>query len=181
MDNYNGPDSSNDRDDVYGTIENDNANPNEPQGQNGSYNEPPYGQNNTYDQPDPRYQGQGSYQNNNNYNPYSGPGMQNPQNHYQQGPPAANGKAIASLVLGIISIISCACYPLGIVLSIIGIVLAILSRDSNKKMSGIAKAGLITSIIGLLFCVMILVTWQTGGASDLFWNTFYDELENYNF
>lgn len=83
------------------------------------------------------------------------PYYQNPQDPYQpQGP---NGLAIASLVLGIISIPTICCYGLGILLGIIGIVLGIVSRKSGTKMSGMAIAGIILSAIGILFGILFWI------------------------
>ena len=63
-----------------------------------------------------------------------------------------NGFAIASLVLGIISI------PFGVLIipSILGIVFAVISKKGNL-MCGIAKAGLVCSVIGLALAVLILL------------------------
>lgn len=79
------------------------------------------------------------------------------QQHYQQ-PPVTNGKAIASLVLGILSIIS---LWIGLILGIIGIILAskALKEIANYHQGGrgLAIAGLTTSIIGTSFYGLILL------------------------
>lgn len=65
-------------------------------------------------------------------------------------PPQKNkNMAIASMVVGIFALISCCCSPLGLTLSIIGIVLVILSKK-GAPFSGFAVAGLVLSIIALL-------------------------------
>jgi len=62
--------------------------------------------------------------------------------------------AVASLVLGIISVI-CAILPgffyIGTVVSIIGIILGVIAKKQNSENSGMASAGLTLSIIGLVF------------------------------
>lgn len=63
----------------------------------------------------------------------------------------SDGKAIASLVLGIISIVTIFTGTfaiVGIVLSIVGLILGINSRKENP--SGMATAGIVLSIISLV-------------------------------
>ena len=74
----------------------------------------------------------------------------------------AKGQAAASLCLGIAAVFfTCCCfclYYLAIVLSIISIVMAFLSRrDNGGRMSGMAIAGLILAIIGILCFLCCLV------------------------
>ncbi len=73
-----------------------------------------------------------------------------------QAPNPNNGLAIASLVLGILSIILCCCISvLGIITGIPAIILAVLSKKSNGgKMSGLAIAGLICGIFGLVLSIV---------------------------
>lgn len=62
--------------------------------------------------------------------------------------------AVASLVLGIISLVIGAFLAgfqwIGIVLAIVGIVLG--AKNNNPEKAGLAKAGLVCSIIGLILC-----------------------------
>lgn len=69
-----------------------------------------------------------------------------------------NGKAIASMVLGIVSLILILFggSVIGIILAIVGVVLG----NSVKKVdptNGYAKAGRILSWIGLIVCIVITV------------------------
>jgi uncharacterized protein DUF4190 len=70
-----------------------------------------------------------------------------------------SGKAIAALVLGILSLIA----PLGIVLGIIAIVLGVLARkeiqgSASLDGDGMALAGIITGALGsVLFIVLVIV------------------------
>lgn len=80
--------------------------------------------------------------------------------------------ALASLVMGIIGIVtSCCCYG-GLIFGSLGILFALLSKTEDR-FEGYAKAGLITSIIGgvlavLLGIVLIIFAiageFETGGA-----------------
>ncbi len=65
----------------------------------------------------------------------------------QQGNSSANGLAIASLVLGIVSVVFSFIYVwIGLIAGVVGIVLAVKGRPSEKK--SFATAGLVLSIIG---------------------------------
>lgn len=72
--------------------------------------------------------------------------------------------AVASLVLGIISICT-GCIGVGIVLGIIGIVMAkkanraLAANPDDFKGNGVAKGGLITSIIGLVLSIVGIIYW----------------------
>lgn len=70
----------------------------------------------------------------------------------------SNGKAIASLVLGIVSLV-CIFFGygalLGIVLGIIGIVLGVSAK--KEQPSGMATAGLVLSIISVALCALAFI------------------------
>ena len=102
---------------------------------------------------------------------YSQPNGQPPfTQSFDMMPPnqAKNGKgfAIASLCLGIASVVFCCCccclYYVAIITSILAIVFACLSKSANGgKLSGMAIAGLILGIIGILlflFCLFMEVS-----------------------
>ena len=82
-----------------------------------------------------------------------------------------NGKAIAALVLGIASIVL-ACYGIGLLPGIPAIILGRMSgreiEEGNGTGDGLAKAGLITGIIGvvlsvfgLLYLILVIVAGVT--------------------
>lgn len=78
-------------------------------------------------------------------------------------PLPTSGKAIASMVLGICSIVLCMCYGLpGIIAGGVGLLMFYLARPDirdgrvNSASSGMATAGLVTSIIGVALGVIYL-------------------------
>ena len=63
-----------------------------------------------------------------------------------------NGMAIGALICGIGGILLCCCCGIGAIVGIVGVVLAICSKKYNGgKMSGMAIAGLVCSIIAIVF------------------------------
>lgn len=80
-----------------------------------------------------------------------------------------SGLEIGALVCGIISILSCACCGLGLVLGIVALVLAIMSKKKNAegKFSGMALAGLICGIVGILCGGTYLLLYGVGFAAGL--------------
>ena len=97
------------------------------------------------------------------YNPYTGQPLPD-QNQVSPDQMAAQDRkatnfATASLVLGICSIVlsfcSCFCCPfLALLTGILAIIFNRMSNPSNGQKTGVAKAGLITGIIGLVLCVL---------------------------
>ena len=78
----------------------------------------------------------------------------------------ANGLQIASLVLGIISILLCCCYGApSVIMGIIGLVCGIKGNKENKN--GVGTAGIVCSIIGLIFGVISLIYYFIVGAAIL--------------
>lgn len=107
---------------------------------------------NTANQQQPNFSGQ-SYQQSTagqspyTYNdPYSTPNTPLTNN---------NGMGIASLILGICSIAICCCYGVGAIPAIIGLILGILQNKKNAN--GIATAGIVLGIIGILLNVVWLI------------------------
>lgn len=79
-------------------------------------------------------------------------------------PQKKNGYAIASLVLGIVSLLCCCCccasvfglIPMGIC-AVLAIVFAFLSKKDGGKMQAIAIAGLVLGIVSILVLLLFLV------------------------
>lgn len=96
-------------------------------------------------------------QNGSNYQDYTNVQYQAPYDYNSGRSDRANGMQIASLVLGIFGIVTCCCWGLpGIVLGVIGLILAIVgNKKSNSK--GIGIAGLVCSIIAIVFGTLALI------------------------
>ena len=84
------------------------------------------------------------------------PGWQYNNGMGQQRKKNNNTMAMASLVLGILSVLLCCCGGFGIILGAIGIVLAILSRG-REPMETSAKVGIGLSIGGIVLSIIVLV------------------------
>ena len=67
----------------------------------------------------------------------------------------SNGLAIASLVLGIVSIVTC-CVG-GFMFGSLGIILALLSKGKEQKYDTKAKVGIVTSITGMVLGIVIII------------------------
>lgn len=67
-----------------------------------------------------------------------------------QYPKKNNGMAITSLVLGIMSCILCFSPMYSIITGLFGFILAIISLVQKRIGSGLATAGMITSVIGII-------------------------------
>lgn len=146
--------------------------------QNGYPQQNPYpGQQNPYAQQ--QYNApNGQYQQNYTYNQQNIPqqGYAQPQGYapygmpYQQ--PQSTGMAVASLVLGILSVVTglfMFSFPVLFLLPIIGLILGIVYK--TKKLSigkGLSTAGIITSALGLLIplalLIFVIVMLLTNGA-----------------
>lgn len=102
-----------------------------------------------------------------------------------------NGMAIASMVLGIVSIpLSCCCYT-GVIPGILAIIFGIISTKDikkslgNQKGEGMALAGLILGAVGLLLVIASVIYAITigGVTSNQFWkefNNLMDDIPNNN-
>lgn len=78
---------------------------------------------------------------------------------------STSGFAIASLILGIISILSCCCWGGGIVFAIPGIIMGI---SANKKWkSGVGTSGIVCSIVGAVLNALMLIMIALGVAAEM--------------
>jgi hypothetical protein len=125
------------------------------QGGGDPYSTPQYGQG---------YQGQDSYgQGQYNQGQYGGQGYQGQydMNQYGAGPkPAGTGLGIASLVLGIVALLTC-WFVLGIVPGLVGLVLGIVALRKLGRTPGASKAlpiiGIVLSVLAILASILFLV------------------------
>ena len=88
--------------------------------------------------------------------------------------PESKGFAIASLVMGILSIITCCCTITGILFGILGIIFScVQAKDSEGKKPTPATVGLILSIIGVVIAIISIIFGAVLGSSSM-----YQELLN---
>ena len=89
------------------------------------------------------------------------------------------GFAIASMVLGIVAIVCCCFYYVGLVAAVLAIVFSVISRVRMGYFDGFAVAGLIMGIIGLVFGVAILIVEVIfTEALNEYLATYYPEIYN---
>lgn len=76
---------------------------------------------------------------------------------YQEQNNGNKGMAIASMVLGIIALVTCICYCTAIPLGIVSIILAIIVLVKKKSGKSFAITGIITSGIAIIISIVTLV------------------------
>ncbi|MCR5700755.1 MAG: DUF4190 domain-containing protein [Lachnospiraceae bacterium] len=88
-------------------------------------------------------------------------------NNYGAPEEFSKGFAIASLVMGILSLLSCCCTFLSIIFGILGIIFScVQKKDAEGNKPGMAIVGLILSILGLVISVgSIIYVLCLGGAA----------------
>lgn len=103
---------------------------------------------------------QGGFQSPNNQQ-YQQPQYQQPQYQPQQPNDPFKGKAIASMVLGIVSLVFFWAGIASLAALICGVIAVILGAQARKgaqnlgiKVNGMATAGMITGLIGAILCVI---------------------------
>ena len=81
----------------------------------------------------------------------------------------SKGFAIASLVMGILSILTCCCGIVGILFGILGIIFfCVQPKDSEGKRPSMATVGLILSIVGLVIALGFMIFGFVAGGSDAY-------------
>ncbi len=92
------------------------------------------------------------------------------------GLPSVNGLAVASMVLGIVSLVFCWCWPVGGTCAIVGLPLGgvalskIKNGDADPRPRGMAIAGLVMCIISIALILIIVVA--LAGAESSFDSNF---------
>ena len=109
-------------------------------------------------------------------------GQGNSQNPMPPMAPKNNSFNVASMVLGIVSIIASCCISeyVGIVCGILGIVFYVLAKK-NSIANGMATAGLVCGIIGLVLSVVSIISvalLQTAIASDPELSSLFESIMN---
>lgn len=82
---------------------------------------------------------------------------------------SGNGMSIASLVMGILSLVCCCCGYVGIALGALGIIFALLSRQ-DEPMNTQAKVGLILACVGIalnVISIILLLVMNAAGLVDV--------------
>ena len=100
---------------------------------------------------DPNYNPQENPQNNQNHNPYSYNPYPNPGYGNR---PQINTMETVAFILSILSIVTCACCYLSLPMGSVAIVLALLSRGGQMKLSSKAKIAIAAGIIGIVLTVI---------------------------
>lgn len=90
--------------------------------------------------------------------------------------PKSRGWSVASMVLGIISVVCCCVGWIGFITSVLAIVFAVVSRVNLKYFDGMSIAGLVLGIFGLVMGIMMI--WVTYGPMAEMLDEIYKELEN---
>lgn len=88
-----------------------------------------------------------------------------------------NGYAIASLVLGILSIVCCCSPYISAAMGVISIVFFVIDKKNTGKANGMAIAGLICGIFGLFMAVISIIVSFTS-FSESFLNDYMSMLES---
>ncbi|HZK34280.1 MAG TPA: DUF4190 domain-containing protein [Bacillota bacterium] len=113
---------------------------------------------------------------NNNFDGGSDNGYQSPNYDQQAAVPDRKGMAVASLVLGIISVVLFCLWYLSLPCAVVGLILGIMSLKSSGR--GMAIAGLVISIVTLVITVLLFVLAAIGisilndAASGINWSDF---------
>ena len=94
----------------------------------------------------------------------------------KNGKPKTKGWSVASMVLGILSVVCCCLGWSGILMGAGAIILAIVSRRNLGYFDGMTIAGLILGIFGFVFGATILIYTYT--LPPEFWEEYFKELEN---
>ena len=107
------------------------------------------------------------------------PGSQPQPGYYPPTAPQTSGKAVGSLVCGILAILFSGTVLLGIVLGIVAIVLAVKAVSEAGK-DGKATGGKVCGIVGIVFSVITLVLYMVLGLGVLAYVNSYSEIEPYS-
>ena len=89
--------------------------------------------------------------------------QQQPQQPFQaqqpqqpQQPKKSDGLAIASMILGIVSILFTCCYGGGLITGIVGLVLGIIAKSKGQN-KGFTLTGIITSAVAIFLGIIVLI------------------------
>ena len=100
----------------------------------------------------------------------------------RNGRPKTFGWSVASLVMGLLSVVCCYLGWSGIIFGIAAFLLSLLSRKKLGYFDGMSIAGLILGIFGFVFGVSILISVNfliTEEMMEEFWEEFYKSMEEF--
>lgn len=88
-----------------------------------------------------------------------------PLYEFEDEKPVSQSFGIASLVLGIVSVVCCCLGPVGLVLSVLAIVFCVLDCRRQQRFTGMSIAGLVLGIIGIVLGIYMTISYaQVAGA-----------------
>jgi hypothetical protein len=94
-------------------------------------------------------------------------------------PEGSKGKAIAAMVLGIVSVVfSCCVYYIALPCGVVGLILGIVSLKKNEPGRGMAIAGIATSSVAIVLALLLLV-FSAFILSVFPWGDFLEAFEMY--
>ena len=99
----------------------------------------------------------------------------------RNGRPKTMGWSVASMIVGIVSIVCCVLGWSGLIFGAASIAFAIISRRQLGYFDGMSIAGLILGIFGFVFgvCILIAVNYLiTEEMLEEFWQEYYKQLED---
>lgn len=91
----------------------------------------------------------------------------------------SNSLAIASLVCGILGLVCCCCGFFGLLLSIAGIVLGVISIKQEGEGQGMAIAGIVCGGIGALITIIAMALGTASSASGLLSGNPFENIEDF--
>ncbi len=100
---------------------------------------------------------------------------------YQAVMQGTRGFSVASLVLGIISIVCCCAWYVGLILGILAIVFSVVSRKKNGYFDGLAIAGLVLGIFGTVICALLMMVILSPEFQSFYWEfyeSYYEDFYN---
>ena len=100
----------------------------------------------------------------------------------RNGKPKTLSWSVASLVVGIMSVVCCFLGWSGIILGIAAILLSVLSRKKLGFFDGMSVAGLILGIFGFVFGISVIIAVNflvTEEMIEEFWQEYYKQMEDF--
>lgn len=96
------------------------------------------------------------------------------------------GFSIASLVLGIFGVLCCCFWPIGGTCAILALIFTLVSRKQNGSFNGLAIAGLVLAIIGIVLFgwmlvdeIMLMIDPSRAEENAQFWEEYFKMLEEF--